>query len=204
MVLIKNGLKIKDYFMECLNSLNKNFFLEKKIELNSFIYVNEINDDALIDNLIIDSKKKLLESTLNYSTNVFAKRTNFDALVNNFYFNIFLKKIQKDIFKIYQDKFIIKEVWANFYRDSKDHAKMHNHRQATAFCGILYCTDSSGPGTFFPQYNLNVLEKKGRYVLFSPILDHEVKPCDFKGGRITIAWNFDFLNGWDNKNRIYI
>jgi len=190
--------------MECLNNLNKKIFLKKKIELDSFIYVNEINDNILIDNLIIDSKKKLVESTLNYSTNVFAKRTNFDALVNNIYFHIFLKKIQKDIFKIYQDKFIVKEVWANFYETLEDHAKMHNHNQATAFCGILYCTDSSGPGTFFPQYNLNIYEKKGRFVLFSPILDHEVKPYKFKDNRITIAWNFDFLKEWNNKNRIYI
>lgn len=64
----------------------------------------------------------------------------------------------------------------------------------------MYCTDSPGPGTFFPQYNLNISEKKGRFVLFSPILDHEVKPYDFKDGRITIAWNFDFLREWDIKS----
>jgi hypothetical protein len=185
--------------MELLD-LKENIFF-KKIELDTFILINEINDFELIDNLILNIREGIKTSTVSRKTNVKGEHTDFNYLVTNPNFHKFLKIIQPSIYKIYQRNFIIKNVWGNIYKEN-DYAQPHTHNDS-AFCGILYCTDGPGPGTYFNQYDLNVSEKKGRFVLFDPKLLHEVKPYLYKEERITIAWNFSEIQSWDNHHNTY-
>ena len=168
----------------------------KKITINTFILINEINDFELIDKLILDVKEGVKTSTVSRKTNVTGEQTEFNYLIQNQNFHKFLKLIQPSISKIYQQNFLLKDVWGNIY-NKNDYAKLHSHEN-TAFCGILYCTNSSGPGTYFSEHDILVKEKKGRFVLFHPKLLHEVKPYDYKEDRITIAWNFNALHSWDD------
>jgi hypothetical protein len=175
--------------------------LNKKIELDTYILINEINDFELIDKLILDVKEGIKTSKISRQTNVKGEHTEFNYLVANANFHKFLKIIQPSIYKIYKRNFIIKNVWGNIYKEN-DYAQPHIHNDS-AFCGILYCTDGPGPGTYFNQYDLNVNEKKGRFVLFDPKLFHEVKPYNYKEERITIAWNFSEIQDWDNHHNTY-
>jgi hypothetical protein len=175
----------------------------KKIELDTYILVSEINDFELIDKLILDVKEGVKKSKVSRKTNVKGEHTEFNYLVENSSFHKFLKIIQPSIYKIFKQNFILKEVWGNIY-NKNDYAEPHSH-EVSGFCGILYCTDGPGPGTFFSQYNINFLEKKGRFLLFSPILLHEVKLFNYTKERITIAWNFTEVRQWeDYSNSFFI
>lgn len=179
----------------------KEFFFEKPMLLNTFILINEIEEISLIDKLIEISRKHLPDSVISNLTNVKAQHTNFHSLNLCPEFHEFLKKIKKDIFKIYPLNFSIDSAWTNFYGKTKtDHAQEHSHNGTTAFCGILYCTDGPGPGTYFSQYDLNVKEKKGRFILFHPLLLHSVQEFNYQSERITIAFNMNEVKSWDYAN----
>ena len=181
---------------------NKEEIFFKKIELDSYILTGEIDDLELIDKLIQGVKEGVKTSKVSKKTNVTGEHTEFDHFLSNPNFHKFLKIIQPSIYKIYQNNFILKDVWGNIY-SKKDHfAHSHLHNDS-AFCGILYCTDGPGPGTYFSQYDLTISEKKGKFVLFEPKLLHEVKPYDYKSERITIAWNFSSIKNWGNYDNVY-
>ena len=171
--------------------------LEKTIERKGRIVIGEMEDYNLIDSLVEIAREKI-DSSLEV-TNVKAKRTPFKSLVYEKKFIDFLNKIKPSIQKIYKEDFIITEVWVNFYSDSeKDYCTMHHHNGSTAFCGVLYCTDGPGPGTYFKDFDLNISEKKGRFILFDPMLLHEVKHYPYKKERITIAFNFNEVKKWNH------
>lgn len=160
--------------------------LNKEIKINTFILIDEINDNDLIDNLL-----KIIYKNNEYHhtyTNVISKHSKFDFLNNNDLFHIFLKKIKKQINLIFKENFIIQDSWAVTY-NNEDYALMHSHVGSTAFSGILYLTDGPGPGTYFPEYDLTVEEKKGRFVLFHGHLLHEVKKFKYNKDRVVIAFN---------------
>jgi hypothetical protein len=169
--------------------------IKKKIELDTYILIGEITDYNLIDKLIEDVRKGITLSSISRKTSVMSEHTELDYLISNIYFHKFLKIIQPSIYKIFEENFVIREVWGNIYKNENDYAVVHSHENS-AFCGILYCTDGPGPGTYFNQYDLTVKEKKGRFVLFHPKLLHEVKPYPLKEERITIAWNFSKTRPW--------
>jgi hypothetical protein len=182
---------------------NKEQFLKKNIELETYVLIDEINDFNLIDELILNIREGIKTSTVSRKTNVKGEHTDFNYLVTNANFHKFLKIIKPSMYKIYKQNFIVKNVWGNIYNND-DYAIPHTHEDS-AFCGILYCTDGPGPGTYFNQYDLTVSEKKGRFVLFHPKLIHEVKPYKYKEERITIAWNFSAISSWaDYPNTFFI
>ena len=160
--------------------------LRKDILVDTFILIDEINDDLILNNLL----KDILENKEYYHkhTNVIGKHTKFNFLNDNKNFHNFLKLIKKQIYYIYKENFLIDNAWANTY-NKNDYANLHNHIGSTAFSGILYLTDGPGPGTYFPQYDLTVYEKKGRFCLFHGHLEHEVKKFNYEKDRITIAFN---------------
>jgi len=176
--------------------------LRKDILLDTFILVDEVKDDLILNNLL----KDICENKEYYPkhTNVIGKHTKFNFLNGNKNFHNFLKLIKKQINYIYTENFLIQNAWANIY-NKNDYAKIHNHTVSTAFSGILYLTDGPGPGTYFPQYDVTISEKKGRFCLFHGHLEHEVKKFNYTKDRITIAFNF-CATGFEeeNENVIYI
>ena len=176
--------------------------LKKEILLNTFILIDEVNDNLMIDNLLKDINEN--KEYYHKYTNVIGKHTRFTFLNENKNFHNFLKSIKKQIYSIYKYNFVIQAAWANIY-NKDNYAKPHDHRGSTAFSGILYLTDGPGPGTYFPEYDLTVHEKKCRFVLFHGHLVHEVKKFNYTKDRITIAFNFTDVAFEDpNEKIIYI
>jgi len=206
---IKNGLKIKECYMEHQENNLKSFGIQtkkiekglifnKSLELKTFILMGEINDCELIDKLILNVEKKMKESTISGKSNVKAEHSEFNSLTKDYNFHNFLKIIQPFIYKIYQDSFVVSNVWGNIYSKEDHHAVEHTHIGTSAFCGVLYCTDGPGPGTYFSEYDLTIHEKKGRFILFSPELKHSVPRFNYTNKRITIAFNFNEYKKWEN------
>lgn len=171
----------------------------KEINKETFILIGELKDIDLINNLI-NFVRNNKDENLSYKTNVKGHFTGFYSLIQNNYFISFLEKIKKNIQIIYKDNFIIKEAWGNICLLG-DEVIEHDHSGATAFSGILYLTEN-GPGTYFKEYDLTIEEKIGRYVLFSPILKHNVKKIEKNIERISIAFNFNETKNWESLDTI--
>lgn len=196
-------MDLKNKMNEKIHEFENGILIKKEILLNTFILIGDIDENNLINNLIIEAREKL-KTTKPIITNVVAERTDFKSMRESPNFHLFLKKIQKYIKKVYTKSFEVREVWANFYSNPNvDYAKMHAH-DANVLSGILYCTDGPGPGTYFPQYDLNIKEKKGRFVLFSKDLLHEVRPYNYTKERITVAFNFFELKDWESYTNSYL
>jgi hypothetical protein len=171
--------------------------IRKDILLNTFILIDEISNDFIINSLL----KDIYENQKFYykPTNVIGKHSEFNFFNENKNFHDFLKLIKKQIYSIYQSNFIIDGSWFNIYTIGS-YAKPHDHKGTTAFSGILYLTDGPGPGTYFPEYDLTVREKKGKFVLFHGNLKHEVKKFNYKKDRVTIAFNCSQI-GFHNEDQ---
>lgn len=176
--------------------------LVRDISVETFILSGKINDNELIENLKNTVRQKAKSSTLNYKTNVKGLFTGFDSLSKDTYFLKFLELIKNEIRVVYNSPFVIRDAWGNICKEN-DEVLVHDHIETSAFCSILYLTDG-GPGTYFDNYALNVEEEIGRFVIFSPILKHQVKKIDKNIERITIAFNADQSKPWNNdKDKVY-
>ena len=95
----------------------------------------------------------------------------------------------------------LNDSWGNkFDKNSEHYTVEHNHVDCDGVCGILYLNDC-GPGTYFKQLDLTIKEKKGKYVLFSPVLLHEVKPFKYKQDRHVIVFNIGYFKKWEKYNQ---
>jgi hypothetical protein len=178
-----------------------NFNLNSKdIIRESFILTGEIQDKDLINKLKEKIKEKVKSSKLHYKTNVKGKFSGFDSFVEDIDFHLFLKTIQPQIQIIYRKNFRIIGAWGNICNKG-DEVLLHNHRDVTAFCGILYLTEN-GPGTYFKEYDLLIEEKIGKFILFDPYLNHSVDKIKDDIDRITLAFNTHEFKEWENNQNI--
>jgi hypothetical protein len=168
--------------------------IKNKVSRDIFLLIGRITNEKLINNLI-NFVKNNANDKLSYKTAVRARFTGFESMINNEYFHEFLISIKPEIFKIYPDNFRITDAWGNILNKNEEVAE-HNHKGATAFCGILYLTNG-GPGTYFKDLDMTISEEVGKYVLFHPLLDHSVKKLDVDMERISIAWNMNEFKMWD-------
>lgn len=168
----------------------------KIVPLNTFILTSKIKDISLINNLINTIKEKSKNNDLNFKTHVKGLFSGFDTFIKDANFHKFIKSIQEQIKIIFEGNFVIRSAWGNIFL--KEHfVTPHNHLTSDAFCGILYLTEG-GPGTYFNDYDMTITEEIGKFVLFSPILLHEVKKNDTDNERITLAFNADKPRNWEN------
>jgi hypothetical protein len=171
----------------------------KKIDIDTFLLTDKIDNKDIINNLIYFVKNNI-NKDLSYKTHVKGKFTGFESLNQNTYFLMFLKLIKQKIYTIYKKNFVIGNVWGNIL-GINDEVTNHTHGGVTAFCGIIYLS-GNGPGTYFKDYDITVEEQIGKYILFSPILNHSVKKIDNDIERITVAFNMYELKEWENKQKI--
>ena len=168
------------------------------IPLQTFIAWGDIENKKILEDLKSDALKQIANSDgkLNYKTNVKGKMTDWQSLANSPSLKNFIYSIKDEIKLIHTKSFILKEAWANLLKKD-DKVRGHNHRGSIgAFCGIIYLSDQ-GPGTFFKELNFLLPEKTGRYVLFHPLLFHEVKKIENDIERLTIAFNCHEVLEWE-------
>lgn len=175
--------------------------IKTQIKTDVFLLEGIYKNTKIIKSL----KDKIKENTKNMkagNTNVLAKTTSFSFFRNDPDFVTFLKEIRDEIDKIYPYDFIIVDAWGNCYEKGQ-YAVEHTHKEVSAFCGILYLTNN-GPGTYFPELDLTVKEKQGKFVLFSPLLKHSVNKHEGKTPRVTAAFNMCECKPWvDYRNKGY-
>ena len=171
----------------------------KPVSIDTFVLVGHYTNHEVLDNL----KKDIIDLTnqgneLDYKTNVKGKFTGWGSLLNNEWFIKFMNGTLEHANKLYQKsiRFKISSAWGNVCSSKQDHVKQHRHLPTDCFSGIIYF-DDYGPGTYFPEYDLTVKEKKGRFVFFHPNLLHGVKEFNYEKPRVTCAFNADFEKEWN-------
>jgi hypothetical protein len=173
--------------------------IKKNIKINTFILIGEIQNISLLNKIKNQINEKFKEKNeLDYKTHVGGLFTGFDFLVRNSDFHLIIKSIQEEIKIIYPYDFVIRDAWANLLKKGGK-VTPHLHADVTAFCGIIYLNES-GPGTYFSEYDLLVNEKFGKFVIFNPLLKHEVKEMHDDIERITIAFNMNQVKSFENKS----
>ena len=168
----------------------------KELPFETFLLTSHIQDFEIIENLKKQIYEDIKASSLNHKTNVEGRITELHDLIRNEWFHKFLKLIKREIKMIFQDNFIIKEAWGTI-SNKNEKVKLHHHNAVRGFSGILYLTEG-GTGTDFPQYNLNIEEKIGKYILFHPLLLHSVQKQIKDGDRMTVAFNMVETKDWND------
>lgn len=171
----------------------------KILPFQTFLLIGKIKNQEIIEGLKKQIKEDIKISSLNHKTNVTGKISELHSLVHNEIFHNFLKIIKKEIHIIYQDNFIVKDAWGTLSKKGEE-VLLHHHNAIRGFCGILYLTEN-GPGTKFPQYDLLVQEEIGKYVLFHPLLLHEVSKLEMDIERMTVAFNMVECKEWNDYSK---
>ena len=169
----------------------------KDIQLETYILIGKINDAELIKNLI-DFVKNNKDEQLSNNTHVKGHFTGFKSLNNNKDFIKFINLIRSYITVIYKGNFKISDAWGNLCKINEEVTE-HSHWGTTAFCGLLYLTDTNH-FTYFREYDLNIKDEIGKFVLFHPVLLHSVPKITADIERITVAFNMNEIKDWDINN----
>ena len=168
----------------------------KDIKTPTQILVAECKDTKLINDLI-----KEVRFNMQFKKDmpaVTAESTPYESLVNSKNLLKFIK-VNALAFKKYYPGFAFKivDAWGNIYKKNNHYCKIHNHYGSTGFSAIIFLTDGPGPGTYFKEYDLLIKERKGRFILFHPLINHEVKNYNYKKERITIAFNCNAVSSYE-------
>jgi hypothetical protein len=169
--------------------------INTEIPLKVFLLEDNVKDLELLNRLKKDIDIYINEKNINYKTNVRGKMTDFNAFNYNKNFLNFCDLIQHNIKKIITIDSKLINSWGTILNGC-DYTQAHTHTDTTSFSGILYLTEE-GPGTYFEELNLTIKETIGKYVLFHPLLKHEVKPYVYTNKRYTIAFNFNEIKSWE-------
>ena len=167
----------------------------KEINRESYILTGKIKNKTILNNLI-NFVKNNKDEKFSYQTNVKAHFTGFKSLNNNIDFVNFITLINPYIHVIWKGGFIIKDAWGNVCRIN-DEVTKHNHRGTSAFCGVLYLTNTNH-FTYFEDYDIKIKDEEGKFVLFDPHTYHSVPKITEEMERITIAFNMDELHEWEH------
>ena len=160
-----------------------------KIKKEVFILTSKIYNRELLHKLkdYVIEKSSIIFSK---KSNVHSARTDFKALINNDEFFGFLKESRDIIYNAWEKDYVVHDAWGCVYKDPNNFCKRHNHLGTTAFSGILYLTDH-GPGTYFSELDITVKEEVGKFVIFDPMLYHEVPRYKYTKERVVVSFNCD-------------
>jgi len=158
-------------YEDILENLNLNYFIKK------------------IDENISDK--------LSYNTNVKNQMTDFLSFIHDIEIHQILKRYV-NLFNVYLNlgPMKLEDCWGT---KSCEFVETTRHDHGLGVSGILFLTEG-GPGTFFPQFNLNIDEKIGKIVFFDSRALHEVKKTKITNPRYLLSFNFKRINFWELPN----
>lgn len=162
----------------------------KPLVRDSYVLEGRIEDKELLTNLKKDIDKGIKKENNNYQTNVQGKMTSFKYFNNNKNFEKFIRYVEPCFKKVSRHDLQIHDSWGNIL-EADDYVRPHDH-VASLLSGILYL--SNGEGTHFHDFNKYITAEEGKFVLFDPIITHEVKPSKLRQKRYSIAFNFNLLS----------
>ncbi len=153
------------------------FLIELELKINSSSLIKEIEEG-------INSN-----SNYNYVTHVKGKMTSWDHFVKNQYFLSLVKTGTN-----YLDEHI--SLTSCYLRDAwgtkvgyNDRIREHHH-YGCIISGVLYLQDSDQE-LYFRELDISIAPKKGKLILFSPLLRHGTKSSLSKKPRYSIAFNYN-------------
>jgi len=180
--------------------IKNQLIIKKPIQFQGYlleeIYPNYIDDTYFKNKIDLGIR----ENKNQYISNVKGLKTNYHFFDNDIKLQNIVQDISPSLFDIIGPfNATCRDSWGCRYDDYSHFVKEHHHEVAKApgFSGILYLSDE-GPGTYFPELDYLVKDKKGKIVIFHPSLLHSVKEFKYKTSRYIISFNFNFIKKWDN------
>jgi hypothetical protein len=128
-------------------------------------------------------------STINYTTNVYGKHTEWKFFNSDEKFCIVLFQLidHLETLNIDLEKFSLWDAWG-LKEGFGDYTKRHHH-DSFYFSGVLYL-DNHDQTLFFPDIKQEITPKKGRFVVFSSFLEHYTKRNMKHKEKYAISFNF--------------
>jgi len=121
----------------------------KKIEINTTLYTNDLIDTKICDDL---------QKNIDYIS------------LDNKLFQSFIKNIHDNVKEVVSETIKISNVSTHRINRFNEFKKQYKTSRKS-YCGLLFLNDSKYDGVYFNDYNKAIPEKKGRYILFSSILN---------------------------------
>ena len=163
--------------------------------INLFLYEEQLENINV--NYFIDKIKNNIDKDLSHKTNVKGKMTGWYCFRNDPNMKNLLGTANSLVSILKLPPIRLDECWGTWSSTSVETLE-HKHTPADV-SAILYLTEG-GPGTFFPQFNINIEEKIGKIVFFHADTLHSVRKCKLKKDRFLISFNFNKLKFWENNN----
>jgi len=172
---------INTSFMKLIKHLQKPidkeiYLIELDLKINSNYFINKIEEGIAVSN------------NNNYVTHVRGKMTPWDYFAND---KNFLSLIKTGV--NYLDENInlvacyLRDAWGTRI-DYNDRVREHDH-WGCIISGVLYL-QNNGQDLYFKELNISIKPKKGKLLLFSPMLKHSTKFSLDKKPRYSIAFNY--------------
>lgn len=169
----------------------------KQIKTTTNLFLCERQLENIDIGYFINKIKKNIDKNISYRTNVRNNMTDWGCFANDVAMqNVFANTdFLLSILKLPTLK--LNDCWGTW---SSKYVETYPHKHTPSIMsGILYLTEG-GPGTFFPQFNINIEEKIGKLVFFHGETLHMVKKHKLKKDRFLISFNFNELKAWEDNN----
>ena len=155
------------------------FFIEGKIPIDSDYFINSIEAAVKTDN------------NENYKTHVKGQMTSWQHFARDTKFNEILQKFITEVDKnISLPRYRLMDAWG--YCLKKDE-KTNFHTHDSLWSAAIYLNKHS-QRLEFPQINQSVKPEKGKFVLFSSILEHGCKASKSESIKYGISFNMKTLS----------
>jgi len=157
-----------------------------------FIYEDIIEN--FDPNYFIKKIDENISDVYSFVTNVKNEMTDFKTFIHDFKIHNILKEFSTLFDVILScDPLVLSDCWGT---KSCEYVETKKHEHDTGVSGIIYLTEG-GPGTFFPEFNLNIDEKVGKIVFFDSRTLHEVKKTKIANPRYLLSFNFRWIRPWE-------
>jgi len=171
--------------------------LERKILTDYFFIVGTIEDincEYFINKI---NKVTPTKDNLNYKTNIIGKMTNWTYFTKDEEFKKLFIQLRDyvDLNGIFSNRYYkLKDAWG-YVIDKKEYTKFHDH-VPNVWSGAVYLNDHSQV-LDFPQIDISVKPKKGRFILFSSFLNHGCKINNTNKLKYGLSFNCEDYNSVD-------
>ena len=145
-------------------------------------------------NYLIKKIDENISEKLSYNTYVKNQMTDFKTFIYDVEIHQLLERFT-NLFNLHLNfgPLELQDCWGT---KSCEFVETSQHEHGLGVSGIIYLTEG-GPGTFYPQFNLNVDEKIGKIVFFDSRTLHEVKKTKITNPRYVLSFNFKKIHEWN-------
>jgi len=161
-------------------------FKEVKKITNLFLHeemLKDFNPKPLIEKIKLNVNKEL-----SYKTNVRNQMTDWQCFSKDHTMSSIFANMHYLVGILKLPNLQLESCWGTW--SSKSVETFQHKHSPSSISGILYLTEG-GPGTYFPELNLTVKEEVGKFVIFDPMLYHEVPKYKYTKERVVVAFNCD-------------